>query len=141
MNSADLDGRWASAPMTISRPRLASRDYGDRVGLFNFPSESDRIADDVQQVAGQAHRAMREGRTVFLARINTGLTEPSATGVLVSATEIIQAVENLGWRLEQMSYVSRTDVGFTEGYFLFRLLPHPNHTLSDQQQPSPPSGP
>jgi len=109
------------------------------VGLFNFPSNSDRLAADIQHVADQAHRAMLAGRTVFLARINTGLTDPVTTGVLVTATEIIQAVENLGWRLDQMSYISRTDAGFTEGYFLFRLPPHPNHTLADQQQPSLPS--
>ena len=103
------------------------------MGLFNFPSNADRIAKDVQQVAGQAHQAMLEGRTVFLARINAGMTESdTTTGVLVRATEIIQAVENVGWRLDQMSYVSRTDVGFIEGYFLFRLLPQPNQTLSDR---------
>lgn len=108
------------------------------MGLFNFPSASARIAADVQHVAGQAHRAMYEGRTVFLARINTGASDPGSTGAVVGATEIIQAVEGLGWRLEQMSYV-RSDLGFTEGFFLFRLVQPANQARSDQQ-PSPQSG-
>jgi hypothetical protein len=107
--------------------------YGDHVGLFNVPSVSDRIAAKVQLVAGQAHQAMHEGRTVFLARIVVGLANAGSTGAVVDATEIIQAVEGLGWRLEQMSYVSRTDIAVTEGYFLFRLLQPPNLAPSDRQ--------
>ena len=115
---------------------LAVRGYGDHVGLFNLPSASEQMAADIQLLFGQARRAMDEGRTVFLARI-TGLS--GSTGAVVEATEIIQAVESLGWRLEQMSFVSPANYGAVEGYFLFRLLRPPNHTPSDEQ-PLPQGG-
>jgi len=119
----------------ISPPCLAVCGYGDHVGLFNLPSASDRLAAEVQNVAGQAHRAMHEGRTVFLARINAELG-PASTGAVVEATEIIQAVEGLGWRLEQMSFVRGTGFGSTDaGYFLFRL-PQPPTTPRQTSSPS-----
>jgi L-fucose isomerase-like protein len=97
------------------------------MGLFNIPSGAERITADAQRVAAEAHRAMSEGRRVFLARINLRMSDVGSTGTVPGAAEIIEAVESLGWRLEQMSFVSTVDLNGTEGYYLFRLLQPPAH--------------
>jgi hypothetical protein len=95
------------------------------VGLFNVGSGSERVAADAQGVAVEAHRAIQEGRRVFLARINVRATDSGSTGRVVGAAEIIEAIESVGWQLEHMSYVGNgAAVGVTQGFFLFRL-PHP----------------
>jgi hypothetical protein len=94
------------------------------VGLFNVGSVSARVAADAQGVAVEAHRAIQEGRRVFLARVNVRATDSGSTGTVVGAAEIIEAIESVGWQLEQMSYAGYgSAVGVTQGFFLFRL-PH-----------------
>jgi hypothetical protein len=77
--------------------------------------------DRVKQskIGGEAERAVQEGRTVFLARINVGVTDAGASGTVTGAAEIIESIEAVGWRLDQMSY-AQDRKGSPEGYYLFR---------------------
>jgi hypothetical protein len=74
------------------------------------------------KISGEAERAVREGRVVFLARINVGMTDVGASGTVTGAAEIIESIEAVGWRLDQMSY-AQDRKGSPEGYYLFRRLP------------------
>jgi hypothetical protein len=73
------------------------------------------------KIGADAQRAIQEGRSVFLCRINVGMTDAGASGTVGGgAAEIIESVEALGWQLEQMSYTNDAK-GKPEGYYLFRL--------------------
>jgi hypothetical protein len=71
------------------------------------------------KIAGEALRAVEEGRSVFVARINVGMTDAGMSGSVTGAAEIIEAVESVGWRLDRMSYTTDKK-GSPEGYYLFR---------------------
>lgn len=71
------------------------------------------------KISDEAERAASQGRTVFLARINVGMTDAGMSGTVTGAAEIIEAVEAVGWRLDQMSYTNDAK-GKPEGYYLFR---------------------
>lgn len=72
------------------------------------------------KIAGEAQRAIQEGRSVFLCRINVGMTDAGGSGTVGGgAAEIIESVEGIGWRLDQMSY-TQDKKGSPEGYYLFR---------------------
>ncbi|MGD0607866.1 MAG: hypothetical protein ABSA53_30305 [Streptosporangiaceae bacterium] len=71
-------------------------------------------------VVRDAKRALAEGRRVFLCRVPAMYDQPVAVGTagLSGPSSVIESLENLGWRLDQMSWVPRA--GFrAEGYFLF----------------------
>lgn len=84
----------------------------------------------VAVITKHAERAIQEGRVVFLARINVGMTDAGMSGPVTGAAEQIEAVEAVGWRLDQMSY-AQDKGGKPEGYFLFRRA-------QVAQQPRPP---
>lgn len=93
--------------------RIESTPYGDRMGFIKDVKSN--------KIAGEAQRAIAEGRSVFLARINVGMTDAGMSGSVTGAAEIIEAIETIGWRLDQMSY-AQDNKGKPEGYYLFRRL-------------------
>jgi hypothetical protein len=74
-----------------------------------------------RQAFQDAKKALADGRRVFLCRMpmeydpNKGA---DGTSGMAGASSLIESVENLGWRLDQMSWV-RVSVK-VEGIFLFR---------------------
>jgi hypothetical protein len=65
---------------------------------------------------------LAERRRVFLCRVPAMYDQPMAVGTagLPGPSWVIESLENLGWRLDMMSWVPRA--GFrAEGYFLFRI--------------------
>lgn len=88
----------------------------------------------VSKIAGEAQRAIQEGRSVFLCRINVGMTDAGASGTVAGgAAEIIEGVESAGWRLDQMSYTTDRK-GAPEGYYLFRRAQQPTYQQAAPQQ-------
>lgn len=72
-------------------------------------------------VMQDAKRALADGRRVFLCRVPAMYDQAIAVGTagLSGPSSVIESLENLGWRLDLMSWVPRA--GFrAEGYFLFR---------------------
>lgn len=54
-------------------------------------------------VAAEAKRAIEEGRKVFVAKLNPSLTSGSISGSLGGVAEMIEGIEEAGWRLESFS--------------------------------------
>jgi hypothetical protein len=76
----------------------------------------------VQMVVKDAQRAFGEGRRVFLCRINVPMSRDAGfSGSVADGSEMIEAVEASGWRLDQMSYTPDRR-GNPEGYYLFRRI-------------------
>jgi hypothetical protein len=74
-----------------------------------------------RQVVQDAREALALGRRIFLCRVPMMYDRLVAVGTsgLAGPSSVIEAVENLGWRLDHMSWVPRA--GFrAEGFFLFR---------------------
>ena len=72
-------------------------------------------------VMRDAKRALVDGRRIFLCRVPAMYDQPIAVGTagLSGPSSVIESLENLGWRLDLMSWVPRA--GFrAEGYLLFR---------------------
>ncbi|WP_326806047.1 hypothetical protein OIE49_36545 [Streptomyces sp. NBC_01788] len=61
----------------------------------------DAKADMIRQ---DAERAINEGRTVFVCRINQGFMQGNMSGSLSGVAEQIEAVEALGWQLDQANF-------------------------------------
>ncbi len=73
----------------------------------------------VNTITHHAQRALEEGRYVFLARINNPVGDVHfASGPVSGVAEQIEAIERVGWSLQQMSYVQGK--GHIEGFYLFR---------------------
>jgi hypothetical protein len=70
----------------------------------------------------EAKRALEEGRTVYVCRINTPVTHHTMSGSMPGFAEQIEAVESLGWRLEHASFTQDAK-SRPEGYFVFRATP------------------
>lgn len=70
-------------------------------------------------LAKEASRAVEEGRSVFVTRINVGVTHHGMSGSVPDMAEQIEAVESAGWHLDQMSW-TQDEKNRPEGYFLFR---------------------
>jgi hypothetical protein len=88
----------------------------------------------VNKISAEASRAIQEGRSVFLCRINVGMTDSGMSGTVGGgAAEIIESVESLGWRLDQMSYTTDRK-GAPEGYYLFRRAQQAAYPPQAQQQ-------
>lgn len=96
---------------------LARRQHGeseDPISLADIEAAGRAVMRDAQ-------RALADGRRVFLCRVPAMYDQPIAVGTagLTGPSSVIESPENLGWRLDQMSWVPRA--GFrAEGYFLFR---------------------
>jgi hypothetical protein len=70
-------------------------------------------------VAQDAERAAREGRTVFVPRLNTPATHHGMSGVVPDWAEMIEAVESAGWHLAEWT-VCTDSKDRPEAYPLFR---------------------
>lgn len=65
-----------------------------------------------------ARRAAEEGHRVFMLRVNPGMFDTGFSGPVNAFAEQIEAVEQTGWQLTQMSFTGDDKKG--TGYFLFR---------------------
>jgi hypothetical protein len=81
-------------------------------------------------VMKDARQALADGRRVFLCRIPAMYDQPIALGTagLPGPSSVIESLENLGWRLDQMSWVPHPGRR-AEGYFLFRRVPQVTVTV------------
>ena len=52
-----------------------------------------------EAISKEAQRALDEGRTVFVCRVNQGSLQSNYSGSLSGVAEQIEAVEALGWKL------------------------------------------
>jgi hypothetical protein len=67
----------------------------------------------------EAQRAVDEGRTVFVCRINQGATQIDMSGSLSGIAEQIEAIENLGWQLDQCTF-AQDKKDHTSAFLIFR---------------------
>lgn len=74
-----------------------------------------------RQAVQDARQALEDGRRVFLVTAPMYYERPvdRDSGGLSGPSSVIEAIEDLGWRLDQMSWVSRASVK-VDGIFLFR---------------------
>lgn len=71
-------------------------------------------------MAGHAKRAMDEGHTVFVVRIQAAWsTANRLSGPMEDTAEQVEAIERQGWVMDRVSYVMRKD-DKPEGIYLFR---------------------
>lgn len=70
-------------------------------------------------LAQEAERAVREGRTVFTAMLNTPWTHHTMSGSVPDWAQMIESVEACGWRLADWS-VAMDAKGRPQAYPLFR---------------------
>ena len=71
-------------------------------------------------VVTEAKRAIEEGRTVYVPRLNTPKTHHGMSGSIPGWAEMIEGIEEAGWELARWS-VSTDEKGRPEAYPLFRL--------------------
>ena len=70
--------------------------------------------------AGDASRAREEGRTVFLYKFNIPGSTGIFSGPVPDAAEVIEAVENTGWSLAQMTFAETSRKNHGAMLLLFR---------------------
>jgi len=70
-------------------------------------------------LATEAERAVEEGRTVFAPKLKTPATHHGMTGAVAGWAEMIESVEQAGWRLAEWT-VCLGSKGDPEAYPLFR---------------------
>jgi len=70
-------------------------------------------------VAEEAGRAIAEGRTVFVPRLNTPATQHTMSGSIAGWAEMIESIEAQGWQMVDWSVVQDKN-GKPEAYPLFR---------------------
>jgi hypothetical protein len=70
-------------------------------------------------LAQEARRAIDEGRTVFVPRLNTPMTQHGLSGSIAGWAEMIEEIEAAGWEMEFWN-VSTDTKGRPEAYPLFR---------------------
>lgn len=58
-----------------------------------------------KSISEQAQRAVAEGRAVFACRVNEGGWNDNWGGSLSGVAEQIEAIEAVGWRLDQSSFL------------------------------------
>lgn len=56
-----------------------------------------------QMVSKEAARALGEGRSVFVARLEGGALSRNVSGTVSGVAEMIESIEAEGWRLEHLS--------------------------------------
>ncbi|MCL2730535.1 MAG: hypothetical protein FWE15_11005 [Actinomycetia bacterium] len=74
---------------------------------------------EVVSVRGEAQKVRDAGRTVFVCRIDQGVLEPGWSGSLDAVGEAIEAVEELGWRLDRSTFAG-DNRGHTSAFLIFR---------------------
>jgi hypothetical protein len=78
------------------------------------------VKDAKQRELGvEARRALEEGRTVFAPMLNTPMTQHSLSGSIAGWAEMIESVEQAGWKLTNWS-VAHDAKGRPQAYPLFR---------------------
>lgn len=99
---------------------------------------------------GEAERAISEGRRVFVCRINQGVMQSNWSGPLSGVAEQIEAIEELGWVLDQANF-DHDHRDHASAFLIFRLpkaaaQPVPQQQVYvpqadyGQQQPYPQDG-
>ncbi|WP_330342354.1 hypothetical protein [Streptomyces sp. NBC_00557] len=83
-----------------------------------------------------AQRAVTEGRTVFVCRVNQGVLQSNFSGPLSGVAEQIEAVEELGWQLDQASF-SHDHKDHASAFLTFRRPWGHAAALPQQIQASP----
>ena len=90
-----------------------------------------RIKDaEANAIKEHARRAISEGRTVFVCRVNQGALQSNFAGPLSGVAEQIEAVEELGRQLDQASF-SHDHKDHVSAFLIFRrprgrtAEPHP----------------
>ena len=93
---------------------LAERPQREEPSVIDVEAQNRKALRD-------AETAIADGRKVFIARIpmNMGKFIVVGTAGLPQASSLVEAIENLGWRLDQMQVVMR-EFNAPEGFFLFR---------------------
>lgn len=144
------------AKMTPEQQAAYALDYGSRAGL---PPAAQIIYDRLlaersaaaqeplsavetepagRQVMDDARKALADGRRVLLCRVPMMYDRPITLGssILTAPSSLIEAIEDLGWRLDQMTWVPRSASGLRpEGIFLFRrTAPHAPGMAADRDQ-------
>ncbi len=72
-----------------------------------------------ESLATEARRAVEQGRTVFVPRLNTPMSHHGMSGAVPGWAEMVEAVEACGWKLAEWS-VAMDEKGRPEAYPLFR---------------------
>ncbi|MEU3369826.1 hypothetical protein ACFYM2_26940 [Streptomyces sp. NPDC006711] len=72
-----------------------------------------------EAISKEAQRALDEGRTVFVCRVNQGSLQSNYSGSLSGVAEQIEAVEALGWQLDQASF-SHDHRDHASAFLIFR---------------------
>lgn len=67
----------------------------------------------------EAQKAIDAGRIVFACRINQGALQSNWSGPLVSVAEQIEAIEELGWALDQCTF-AHDHKGHASAFLIFR---------------------
>lgn len=99
----------------------------DGTAIYGEDDEDEQVASVAdteaanRQAVEDARRAIADGRRIFLCRVPMMYDRLIAVGTagLSGPSSVIEAIENLGWRLDQMSWVARPVSPFrAEGIFL-----------------------
>jgi hypothetical protein len=92
----------------------------------------------VNAITEHAQRAISEGRSVFVCRVNQGALQSNWSGPLSGVAEQIEAVESLGWQLDQANF-AHDHKGHASAFLIFRLMrqsaPVPQQQYGQQQTP------
>ncbi|MFF7158116.1 hypothetical protein [Streptomyces sp. NPDC008139] len=86
----------------------------------------------VQTMKTEAQKAIDAGQHVFVCRINQGALQPNWSGPLVAVAEQIEAIEGLGWALDQSTF-AHDNKGHASAFLIFRRPKVPE--LPQQQAP------
>jgi len=95
-------------------------------GRYEEPPSTVELEAEGRRVIEDARQAIKDGRKVFLCRIPMMYDRKIALGTsgLSTPSSLVESIEDLGWRLDQMSWVPRPASAFrAEGIFLFRRDP------------------
>ncbi|MBD0743915.1 hypothetical protein BG418_20290 [Streptomyces sp. CBMA152] len=72
-----------------------------------------------EAISKEAQRAIDEGRTVFVCRVNQGALQSNFSGSLSGVAEQIEAIEAVGWQLDQASF-SHDHKDHASAFLIFR---------------------
>lgn len=72
-----------------------------------------------EAISKEAQRALDEGRTVFVCRVNQGSLQSNYSGSLSGVAEQIEAIEAQGWQLDQASF-SHDHRDHASAFLIFR---------------------
>jgi hypothetical protein len=87
----------------------------------------------VQTMRNEAQKAIDEGRIVFACRINQGALQSNWSGPLVAVAEQIEAIEELGWALDQSTF-AHDNKGHTSAFLIFRRPRVPTAAVQENGQ-------